>query len=173
MPPMAAPSGKPRTTLAALCAAAALALTSCGGGGIAPGDVAADISSRLGTEVNATIEDVRCPDTIPSNPGDTFECTAFIRGGAPLLVPVTITAGGNFEWKVEARARSGADVVAKVQPLMREELNDAGLKLTCPDTTVAAEGDEFDCTAVDSEGIQESVTVVVRGDGYEWQVVSE
>lgn len=147
-------------------------LSGCGGG-IAASDVAADISSRLGNEINATVEDVRCPDSIPSEPGDTFECTAFVRGGTPLEVPVTITTGGSFEWKIEARARSGAEVVAKVQPLMREELNDAGLTLTCPDMAVVADGDEIDCSAVDSEGVQEPVTVVVRGDDYEWQVVAE
>lgn len=164
--PRSAPS-----LVAAMLLAASLA--GCGGGGISPDDVEADISSRLGNEVGATIEDVRCPESIPSKPGETFTCTAFVKGGAPIEVPVTVSAGASFEWHVDATSRAGADVVAKVQPQMRDQLNDPGLTLSCPETTVVADGGQIDCTAVDSQGLQEPVTVEVHGDEYQWEVLGD
>lgn len=162
---------RPRFSLAVT--AAALGIAACGGGGINRSDVESDISSRLGTEVGARIEQVHCPDSIPSKPGDTFSCTAFISGGSPLEVPVTVNAGASFEWHVEARSHAGADVVAKVQPQMRSELNDPGLQLTCPETAVVAEGDTIDCLAVDSQGLQEPVAVQVHGDSYQWELTGD
>lgn len=157
---------------AGLVVVAALVLAGCGGG-ISTDDVESDITSRLGAQVGAGVQDVQCPDTIPSKQGATFTCMAFVKGGAPIEVPVTVGAGATFEWRVEATSRAGADVVAKVQPQMRSELNDSGLKLTCPDTTVVVEGGTIDCTAVDSQGLQESVAVEVSGDEYRWQVVGD
>lgn len=165
--------GHRRRVLATVLTAAALGLAACGGGGIKPADVEADIASRLGNQVDAQVEQVHCPDPIPSKPGDTFTCTAFIRGGTPLEVPVTVSAGANFDWQVVARSHSGAEVVAKVQPEMRDQLNDPGLQLTCPETAVVADGDTIDCTAVDSQGLQEPVTVQARGDGYQWEVLAD
>lgn len=157
----------------ALALAVVLVLAACGSGGTGADDIEADISSTLGTQVGVSIQDVQCPDSIPSKPGATFTCTAFVKGGAPIEVPVTVGTGATFEWKVEASSHSGADVVAKVQPQMREELNDPGLKLTCPDNTVVSDGGTIDCTAVDSQGLQESVAVEVNGADYLWQVVGD
>lgn len=161
-----------RTGCALACTAIALGIAACGGG-INRSDVEDDIASRLGAEVGAKVDEVHCPDSIPSKPGDTFTCTAFVAGGALLEVPVTVSAGANFDWSVEARSRAGTDVVAKVEPEMRLELNDPGLELTCPETAVVAEGDTIECMAVDSQGLQEPVAVQVHGDSYQWELLGD
>ena len=70
----------------ALVLATGLVLAGCGGGGISPDEVEADISARLGSQVGSPIDDVQCPDTIPSKPGETFTYSnmGFVFVGAML-----------------------------------------------------------------------------------------
>lgn len=165
-------SSKSKLVFVALAAAAVLA--ACGGGaGVRQSDVEADIRAKLGDKTGASIESVTCPQEIPSKPGDGFSCTAFVKAGSVIEVPVTITTGGGFEWDYAGRSRDVAAISEKVAGLMRTELDDPGIKLACPESVVVADGDSFECKATDTEGSEAEVIVTVDGDEVTWEMVAE
>lgn len=166
-------SAKISTVLAA-ATVVAVGLGACGGGaGVRQGDVEADIRAKLGDKTGATIESVTCPKDIPSKPGDGFTCTAFVKAGSTIEVPVTITSGGGFEWDYSGRSRDAKAVAEKVAVQMRTDLNDPGIKVTCPESVVVADGEAFECKAVDTEGLDAQVTVTVDGDKVTYEMVAE
>jgi hypothetical protein len=126
--------------------------------------IASGLASKLGLEFDA----VNCPDTRDIKTGDTFACTAVVKGGGEL--PVTVTQKddqGNIVWKLTS-SENLIDLSAVesniVKGLKEQASVDAAVTCGGAKYRVSLSGKSFDCQAKISDGRDAKVTVAIKDD---------
>jgi hypothetical protein len=156
-----------RTIALALALASAVAVSGCSKT-LKMDTVKTSIASGLASKLGLDFDAVNCPETREIKTGDTFACTATVKGGGDLPVSVTQKDDqGNIVWKLTSSENliDLATVEATVVKGLKDQASvDATVSCGGAKYRVSLPGKSFDCQLKTSDGREAKVAVAIKDD---------
>lgn len=158
----------PRVLATTATAVALLALAGCGGTPVVDrADLEDDVASTLGEQSGTPPTDVRCPDDLTGEVGESVRCEVTgDSGDVPVEVRVTEVDGTDVSYQI-APTLLEASVEQEVSDQLEAQVGTAPDEIDCPDDLVGREGEEMRCVlraGEDELGVTVTVTEVEGQD---------
>src|SRR3954451_20273328 len=111
------------------------------------------IESSLSTS-SVKVTSAKCPSNIPSDPGQTFDCTVTLSNGATGDVVVTQKSKSQFSYAFKSGSFQipGATVDAELEQQLAKE-GYPGATVTCPSNIIVKEGTTVTCDVGGASGL--------------------
>lgn len=159
-----APLSGTRTLIVPALAGLALALSGCGSGSVAAGEVEDKVEQLLADQ-GVSVATLECPDDLPAEEGEETRCTYQVEQVEGLNIGVTVTVAGvedgtaNMQIQVDDGPLSvDADKVAEVGTTQLGSQVGNIEDLSCPEDLPAEVDAEITCTLT-ADGEEHDVTV--------------
>ena len=124
--------------------------------------VSGEIASQIATAYSIPAPDVTCPASIPSRPGQTFQCSTTLEG-QPVQIDGTVTGTGNefTPTPSEPIVAVGPTVALLSKEIAQQTHHTARVDCGSRKVLVVAVGSSFMCTATFAGERPRDVTVTV------------